>query len=422
MAIEAEAGTPAAYAAMVRESPTDFRVRTEIYTDPRIFEDEMRSIFQRTWVYAAHESEVAHPGDYVTTYVGAQPLIVSRDQDGALHVLLNACRHRGNSVCREERGNSMFFRCPYHGWTYKNDGQLIGISHRTGYPADFGQAIPGLVPAGRVGVYRGLIFVDLSGEAGELEEHLAGVKQYVDYWADLSPVGTCRLLRPHKFVYPGNWKFQMENGSDGYHPRFVHESAFATMAHSRGVPMRDSSGMNEVGALHSFALGHGVLERPGMAALDPSVYSDYTALLRASYGPERPQRILAGYNILLFPNVYLMEGNVRVITPVSVDETVIYSYPTWLDGVPDHVNKDRLRDVQWRLGTTGMIGTDDMEMFAANQSGMHAEKMEWIVLSRGIDREAAEPGGGSRGEISDENPQRAMYREWARLMSREPRS
>ena len=81
-----------------------------MYTDPQIFAAEMANIFEKTWVYVAHESELPQPGDYKTAAVGRMPVIVSRGADRQVHVLLNVCRHRGSVVCREERGTSQYFR------------------------------------------------------------------------------------------------------------------------------------------------------------------------------------------------------------------------------------------------------------------------------------------------------------------------
>src|SRR5712691_12214599 len=117
-----EHSTRLGYADLVVDSPDDFQVHTSVYTDPQIFAAEMANIFEKTWVYVAHESEIPQPGDYKTAAVGRMPVIVSRGADRQVHVLLNVCRHRGSVVCREERGNSQYFRCPYHNWVYCNDG------------------------------------------------------------------------------------------------------------------------------------------------------------------------------------------------------------------------------------------------------------------------------------------------------------
>ena len=101
------------YAALVR----DDRVHVSLYTDPRIFADEMERIFHRGWVFVGHESEIAAPGDFVTRPLGEQPVILVRSTDGETAVLLNRCAHRGTLVCPLERGHTRVFACPYHGWT-----------------------------------------------------------------------------------------------------------------------------------------------------------------------------------------------------------------------------------------------------------------------------------------------------------------
>src|ERR1700741_4050586 len=87
--------------------------------------------------FRVHAGEVAHPGDYRTGRIGTQPIIIARSQDGGINVLLNVCRHRANAICREERGNSLNFRCPYHAWVYTNTGELIGVADRPRYPQGF---------------------------------------------------------------------------------------------------------------------------------------------------------------------------------------------------------------------------------------------------------------------------------------------
>ena len=105
----------------------DDGVRREIYRDPAVFALEMERIFKRTWVFMAHESELAAAGDYLTMRIGAEPVVVVRGEDGEVRVLVNRCRHRGAVVCERAAGNAKSFRCQYHGWTYRNDGQLVGV-------------------------------------------------------------------------------------------------------------------------------------------------------------------------------------------------------------------------------------------------------------------------------------------------------
>src|SRR5699024_7875191 len=138
-------------------------VHGDIYNDPEVFDIEMDKIFGQTWVYVAHESEVANPGDYKTTRIGKQPVIVSRSADtDEINVLFNRCRHRGASVCQKESGNANAFRCAYHGWTYANNGDLLGVPMKDGYGKEFDKSEMGLVKVACVDSYNGFIFASLN--------------------------------------------------------------------------------------------------------------------------------------------------------------------------------------------------------------------------------------------------------------------
>ena len=198
------------------------RVRTDIYTDPAVFDAEMERIFGSTWVYVGHTSEIPEPGDYKTTSIGTEPVIVSRGEDGKVRVLFNRCRHRGTAVCQRERGNARHFRCAYHGWTYAADGRLIGLPYPSGYDASFKREEMGLLEAPRTGIYRGFIWASLAADGPSLDEHLGGAREYIDEICDVSPAGEIELTAGcQRLGYDGNWKIQMDN-IDGYHPNFVH--------------------------------------------------------------------------------------------------------------------------------------------------------------------------------------------------------
>jgi phenylpropionate dioxygenase-like ring-hydroxylating dioxygenase large terminal subunit len=111
-------GTVSRYDRLIKRD----KVHGSLYTDAAIFADELRKIWYRSWVFVGHETEVAQPGDYVRKRLGLQDVIMTRGRDGVLHLLLNRCAHRGNQVCNDAKGNASAFRCPYHGWTYRNDG------------------------------------------------------------------------------------------------------------------------------------------------------------------------------------------------------------------------------------------------------------------------------------------------------------
>lgn len=257
------------YGELVVDDPREFRVHGSIYTDPQVYEEEMRRIFDRTWVYVGHESELPAPGDYKTVVVGRQPLVISRHEDGQIYALYNRCRHRGAVVCREERGHSNFFRCRYHNWVYANSGALIGMAQASGYPEDLDRSRYGLVPVARLGSYRGLLFVNLSSSGPSLEEHLEPVRKYVDYWFGRSPTERIQvILPPHRYEYPGNWKLQAENGFDGYHGNYVHLSWQRVLQLSKESTVEEIQQYRQEGCVRGLRNGHGLLERPG--SLNPA--------------------------------------------------------------------------------------------------------------------------------------------------------
>ena len=399
---------------LIVETARDFKVDMRVYTSPAVFDAEMQRIFESTWVYVGHVNEIEHPGDFKTATIGRNPVIVSRAEDGAIHVMLNACRHRGNAVCREPRGSAQRFTCPYHEWVYSLSGELVGVTFPNGYPPDFAAKLGGLVKL-RCATYRGLIFASLNDDVPGLEDHLGDVRRYIDLWADLSPEPEFRIAQPHHYGYQGNWKFQAENGIDGWHARFVHQSAFETVAEFGGPP---TSMRSTVGCLRAFDHGIGILERPGISqGLSEQQREAYRELLKRRHGAARLEQLWFVRQIFIFPNVFLFDNLIRVIQPLSPEKTVVASYPLLLRGAPDDINRVRLHELQSRLCTTGMINVDDLEMFASNQTGMRSAKMRWIVLSHGMGQEQPVQGSELLVEDTSEATQRAIHREWRRLMS-----
>ncbi|NIV74917.1 MAG: Rieske 2Fe-2S domain-containing protein, partial [Gammaproteobacteria bacterium] len=94
------------------------RVDRRIFTDPDLFELELRFIFEGTWIYLAHESQIPNPNDFMTGHMGRQPIILNRNASGELGGFINACAHRGSTLVQKKRGNLPFFACPFHGWCF----------------------------------------------------------------------------------------------------------------------------------------------------------------------------------------------------------------------------------------------------------------------------------------------------------------
>lgn len=102
-----------------------YKCNRNIFTDAELFELEMEHIFEGNWVFLAHESQIANPGDYYTLTLGRQPVMLTRDKNGELNALINSCSHRGAMLATRKTGNKSSFTCPFHGWTFNNSGKLL---------------------------------------------------------------------------------------------------------------------------------------------------------------------------------------------------------------------------------------------------------------------------------------------------------
>ena len=414
---------------LVQES----RVHRRIYLEEEIFQLEMERIFERNWVFLGHESEVAAPGDYKTVPIGTQPAIMTRDGDGDIHVLMNRCMHRAATICQEARGNSSAFRCWYHGWTYNHQGDLIGVPYAGGYGASFDRRKFGLIKAARVEKYRGLVFASLSPEVESLADYLAGAKYYIDLFMDLSPEGAVETRAgTHKYGYDGNWKFQMENGVDGYHPNFVHQGFFEVQGKALGRKVMQLFTENSHCESKDLGNGHSILDMSPKrsvgrltsnilrGATSQSSTDAYMDSLIRRYGQERTAEILAASNVNLgvFPNLLIIGIQFRMTIPKSATRTDVHLLPTTLKGVPDEINVARLRAHESFYGSAGGGAPDDVEMFNRCTDGLRVKGAEWLELSRGMEREQVDSNGVRIGHITDETPQRAFYRKWREMMIR----
>jgi phenylpropionate dioxygenase-like ring-hydroxylating dioxygenase large terminal subunit len=402
----------------VSDGPDEFRVATAAYRERTLFEAELHEIFYRNWIYLGHESEVPGDGDYKTTWIGRQPVIMVR-HEGGVRAFLNFCPHRGATLCREARGNARTFVCPYHAWSFRTSGDFIGAPQADRYPPAFKSRDRNLRPVARVESYAGLVFGSLSLAGPTLVQHLGEARAHVDLWLDRCAGGKYNVCIAHKYAYRGNWKFQAENAVDGYHAGFVHQSAFAAFRKFEGAFPNRSYLTRNVGRTRAFPGGHATLEA-GVALesgfTTPSDRQAYRDALVRLNGEARAQEIINNRHLLIFPNLLLMDGNIRVIQPISHEYTEVYSYPAAIDGVPESVVSGRLRDVQMRIGTAGMLNPDDVEVFNGVQNAISAAGAESIVLSRGIGMEEMLPSGERVGAFTDETPQRSFWRQWSAII------
>jgi phenylpropionate dioxygenase-like ring-hydroxylating dioxygenase large terminal subunit len=403
----------------------DSRIRGQLYRDPEVFEHELEAIWHKVWVYVGHESEIPGRGDYVRRQIGRQPVIMLRGDDDRVRVFFNRCRHRGNLVCHRDRGNGRELRCPYHGWTYANTGELLEPTFEEGYDDSLRREDFGLTAVPRLGTYRGLVFASLSASGISLDEHLGQVREYIDLFMDVSPTGEADLCTGvQKLRYNGNWKFLPENSLEGdYHGPFLHRIAFELHGKRTGLDL-SSLYQNEVpDVIRSLPGGHMVEDYRGAAMAAPArkptpARLAYVEMMEKRYGREKAAALLGTTPplVYVFPNLIYIMTHIRRVQPVSVDETYVYYQPLLLKGAPPEVNEARLREHEFGFGPGGLISPDDIEIIERNQLGVNAQGNDWQFIGRGLHRDKVLPDGGSTGYTMDENHLRGMWRHYAQVM------
>jgi len=201
-------------------------VPSRIHNDQEIHDLELERIFGESWVFVGHETEIPEPGDYAKRYIGDSPFIFVRDENGEIRVLFDSCQHRGTTVVRAEQGNTSHFRCPYHNWTYKNTGELVGVPHKEEAYQDLDLCEHALAPASQVDTYEGLVFATLSEAAPPLAEYLGDITWYLDLNLKATEGGMEVVGEPIRWEIDTNWKVGADNFTgDSYHSAATHKSA-----------------------------------------------------------------------------------------------------------------------------------------------------------------------------------------------------
>lgn len=227
-ACPAETAAPASPASLSSPLPWPEgvnRVPYRVFSDQEIYAMEQEKIFRGPiWNFLCMEADVAKPGDVRTTWVGEMPVVVTRDQDGKLHAMVNRCAHKGALVCLKQRENRESLTCVYHAWNYGLDGQLKTVAFRNGLkgkggmPEDFDPARHRLQPL-RVATFCGLVFGTFSEETEPLEQYLGAP---MSKFLDRNLGRPLKVLGVHSQMIHNNWKLYAENVRDSYHATLLH--------------------------------------------------------------------------------------------------------------------------------------------------------------------------------------------------------
>jgi phenylpropionate dioxygenase-like ring-hydroxylating dioxygenase large terminal subunit len=415
------------------------RVHRRVYTDPALFALEMRRIFGRAWVYVGHDSQVPRAGDWITTRLGDQPVLMVRDADGAVRVLHNRCPHKGAQLAAAPCGHAeRFLRCGYHGWTFHHDGTLGAIPLRDGYDAACLAADPDafrVKPLARIASYRGFVFASQAADGPSLEAFLGGVRASLDNFCDRAPAGTVTVAGGvQRVVQRNNWKVFFENLHDTMHPMTTHESSgLAARKLHRAMPagtpkpfeLRIVDGNIEpypfwAGLdLKGFANGHGWMEAIFNPPTDPTSLA-HQAALEAVHGPERTREILSLnlHNTIVWPSgsPHTAFQQFRVIRPLAVDRTLVEIHTFRLDGAPEGVLERALRYTNIVNAPSSNVMSDDLEMYHRVQRGLDSDGGDWVLLARGAGRDTA-IDGGTQSTGNSEMPMRNQFAAWSAWMA-----
>jgi phenylpropionate dioxygenase-like ring-hydroxylating dioxygenase large terminal subunit len=408
-------------------------ISREIFVSESLYQEEKERIFTRAWLYVGHESQIRNPGDFFVSKMGEESVILARDVDGKVHVFLNSCAHRGMRVCRYDEGNTRAFKCPYHAWTYKTDGTLIGVQdYENAYQPPFDKSKWGLIEVAQLATYMGTIWATWDKAAPPFEEYLGEARFAFDNglcaW-DGSDSETELLGSVQKWKVPCNWKFIAENFAGDWLHGVSHRSVdMIRLGPSGDVGRRDDFGQLVVTA---YPEGHGVLysvfpnketrTEYAMSPVTSAYYQQCWERRRKNKGELAGTSPLVG---TIFPNMSFHGQQPRTLLvshPTGANETEMWRTYFVDKAAPEDV-KQFLRDYYMRYsGPAGMTEQDDME----NWNYAHAASSGTISRRRPYHYKAGLGAGGRHGVIpgivtekpitSEQNP-RAFYKRWADYM------
>ena len=370
------------------------RVPYWVYQDAEVLAGEQRKIFEGpVWNFLCLEMEIPENGDWRSTHMGAMPVVVARDTDGAIRAFENRCAHRGALICIEDSGNvQRAFHCIYHAWRYDLKGNLIGIAFKDGVNGKGGMDKDFRMEAHgprklRTATVCGLVFGTLSADTPPVEEYLGEeilgrMKRVLK-----KPV---RILGKFTQALPNNWKLYIENVKDTYHASLLH-TFFATFRITRlsqgGGVVVTGSGAHHVSTTRTPAAAQAQDAAFAREAVPTNKEGSYRladpSLLESvdEFGDGIQLQILS-----VFPGFVLQQIHnclaVRQVLPKGVESTELnWTYIGFEDDTPE-LRRMRLKQANL-VGPAGFVSMEDGAVGGFVQRGTAAAANQQSIVEMG---------------------------------------
>lgn len=414
-------------------------------TDPDVYKLEQEKIFDKSWQFLAHESELRESGSYITRMMVNDPILIMKNREGKINAFLNSCSHRGTRLCTEDYGNKKAHTCPYHGWTFDLNGDLIGIvAGKTVYGEKMDKGEWGLRPIPRVESYQGMIFGNLDAEAMPLEEYLGDMKFYFDIMLGRSDGGMEVRGLPQRWIAKANWKMTSENfAADPYHVQTTHRSAvemkltpsnplYASFGHQ--VVLQNGHGINVI----TSETGEAAHKYQGMPKeMWPMFEKNLTEGQLEVFS--KTTNFVGG----VFPNLsFLSSGsgsegtshnhlNFRVWRPLGPDKVEVWVWYMIDKALPEDYKEKSYKGFLATFGAAGTLEQDDTENWAriieASQGTMSRDRnlnydnvANYLMGFDNVKQDKNFPGPGiAYPTCYTDHVARSMHKYWLELLSKD---
>ncbi len=349
------------------------------YTDRDFYEFEKEALFNHEWLCVGRESWVRQPGDYFTTSIIGEPLIVCRDLEGTLRAMSAVCQHRSMLVA-EGRGNARGFVCPYHHWAYALDGCLRNAPAMS-QTHNFDKSKIRL-PQLKLEVWLGFIFVNFDAAAKPLAPRLAAVEAAIERYelASTEDVGA-----PQTMHFPWNWKVMFENNNDGYHANKLHHGPlhdFVPSERSSFPPLpADTAGyLRRNGTLHADA-SFNATQRAILPVFPRLTDEDRRHMLFANVPPTLSLVLTSDMVIYLIvradgPETHAMDVGELVVTGARRDPGFEHRIAMIMDAAGKIMAQDQHVDELVQVGLRSRFATRSRYSW---QEGAQREFNGWLV-------------------------------------------